>query len=293
VRVRFSLTNTSDAPIELKLRRGVPAPEGAAVLLSDHHVFNFENEQGVWLTPAAGVGRLELASAGLAREPGPINIVLGPRTTIAREVDLLRCFPRLKTAGLYDLVWRPYGGAVGSNALRLRVLSRRDVVLKTDRGEIVLELLYDKAPETCLHLLKLVDAGFYDGLTFHRVAEGVLIQGGGLDAAGNGRHAAEIPAEFAAVEQRAGVVSMARKIDPDESAAQPPRKGYADSARSQFFISLTRIKEWDGRFTAFARVREGLDVAERISRLAADPATGKPREAVVILKATARDARRP
>jgi cyclophilin family peptidyl-prolyl cis-trans isomerase len=292
IRVRFTLTNTGDAPFTLKVRNGVPAPEGAAVFLSDAHVFNFENEQGVWVGPAGAPGRLELSLAALSRD-APADIVLGPRTAVSREIDIAKYFPRLKTPGEYDVVWRPCGGAVGSNPLRIRVAVRKEVVLKTDAGEIVLELFYDKAPQTCLHFVKLVENGFYDGLTFHRVVEGSLIQGGGLDTAGRSRHAAEIPAEFNSVEHRAGVVSMARKVDPGESAVDAPRKAFADSARSQFFICLGRIREWDGRFTAFARVRLGIEAAMKIGRAPADAATGKPKEPILIQKATTRPATKP
>jgi len=288
--VRFALINDGDAPVELELRDAPPAPAGAAVVLSDHHIFNTDAGQGVWVA-APDSPRLELSRKALVLEPGPTDLTLGPKTTIARELDLAAYVPRMAVPGVYEIVWRPYGGRLGSNALRIRVIPRKEVVLSTDAGEIVLEPLYRNAPQTCLHFVKLVESGFYDGLLFHRVGKGSLIQGGGLDLSRKEKTAATVPAEFNDTPHIPGVVSMARRFDPLESADDPPRKAFADSARSQFFICLNKTPEWDGRFTAFARVSKGLEIVVKISESPADEA-GFPAVPVVIRKATVRPAPR-
>lgn len=293
--VRFALGNPSDAPAAVRSPEARPAdakaPQSdakAPVTLPDAVIFNDRNSQGVFVS-RGGRDRLDLAVHTVDRD-GPADLLLGARTTLVRDIDLARHFPALKTPGTYEILWRPMGGAVTSNALRVRVVLRREVVLRTDAGDIVLELLYDKAPETCLQFVKLAESGHYDGLVFHRTAPGVLVQGGGLDRDFRVRETGSIAAEFSDAPHDAGSVSMARRVDPEESADRPPRKEFADSAAGQFFVCLTRVPDYDRRFTVFARVKQGLDAVRRISEVAGDPKTGRPRAPVVIRKAVVRSA---
>lgn len=127
-----------------------------------------------------------------------------------------------------------------------------------DGGEIVLELYPNIAPETVANFISLANSGFYDGLIFHRVISGFMIQGGCPDGAGTGGPGYSIKGEFSAngiqnnLSHTRGVISMAR--------AQP-----VDSAGSQFFIVHADSDFLDGQYAAFGMVTSGMDVVDRIA----------------------------
>ena len=128
-----------------------------------------------------------------------------------------------------------------------------------DYGTIKLELDEGTAPITVANFIKLAKDGFYDGLTFHRIMEGFMIQGG--DPLGNGTGGAKdtIKGEFSKngvmnpISHVKGVISMARSNAPD-------------SASSQFFITVADSTFLDGSYAAFGRVTEGMEVAEQIAK---------------------------
>lgn len=144
--------------------------------------------------------------------------------------------------------------------------------------EMTLELYPDKAPETCANFEKLVKQGFYNGLTFHRVISGFMIQGGCPLGTGTGGPGWNIKGEFAAngfnnpVKHERGVISMAR--------AQAP-----DSAGSQFFIMHEDAPYLDGNYAAFGRVVEGIEVVDEIAAVKTD-FSDKPLEPQVIKEIT-------
>ena len=125
-------------------------------------------------------------------------------------------------------------------------------------GTVKLELDGDTAPITVQNFMDLANDGFYDGLTFHRIIDGFMIQGG--DPAGNGTGGSDtnIPGEFAAngyennISHVKGVISMARAQDPN-------------SASSQFFIMVADAPHLDGQYAAFGHVTEGQDVVDKIA----------------------------
>ena len=125
-------------------------------------------------------------------------------------------------------------------------------------GVIKLELYPEHAPQTVANFEKLARSGFYDGLTFHRVISGFMIQGG--DPLGNGMGGSEetIPGEFSAngfdnpIRHERGVISMARAQDPN-------------SASSQFFIMHADGFFLDGNYAAFGKVTEGLEEVDKIA----------------------------
>lgn len=127
-----------------------------------------------------------------------------------------------------------------------------------DGGIIKVELLPEYAPITCANFEKLVGEGFYDGLIFHRVIAGFMIQGGDPTGTGCGGSEKNIKGEFAmngiknALSHERGVISMARSSHPD-------------SASSQFFICHDDAKFLDGQYAAFGRVVEGMEVVDRIA----------------------------
>ena len=128
------------------------------------------------------------------------------------------------------------------------------VSMQTSEGPITLELWNDVAPGHAENFLKLVDDKFYNGLTFHRILPGFVIQGGCPRGDGTGGPGWHIDAEFNDREHHPGVLSMARSQDPN-------------SAGSQFFVCLTREKcqHLDKQYTAFGRVVDGFDVVEKIA----------------------------
>ncbi len=149
------------------------------------------------------------------------------------------------------------------------------VVITMDTGEVIkLELYPEIAPETVANFEKLVNSGFYNGLTFHRVIRGFMIQGGCPNGTGTGGPGWTIKGEFAAngfkndLKHEKGVISMARTAAPN-------------SAGSQFFIMHEAAPHLDGQYAAFGKVVEGLDVVDRIAAVRTNP-WDKPLQDVVM-----------
>lgn len=133
------------------------------------------------------------------------------------------------------------------------------VVIEMDNGGIIkIEIDEKAAPVTAANFLKLVKEGFYDGLTFHRVIAGFMIQGGDPTGTGMGGSKENIKGEFASngfnnpIKHTRGVISMARAMDPD-------------SASSQFFIMHADAPHLDGNYAAFGKVVEGMGVVDQIA----------------------------
>ena len=133
----------------------------------------------------------------------------------------------------------------------------------TDGGIISAELYPETAPITVENFKKLINENFFDGLVFHRVISGFMIQGGGMDAAGKEKQAESIKGEFEAngvkndLKHTRGVLSMARTMFPN-------------SASSQFFIMHKDAPHLDGQYAAFGKVKDGMDVVDRIAECDTD-----------------------
>lgn len=132
------------------------------------------------------------------------------------------------------------------------------VVIEMENGDVMKGELYPEiAPETVANFEKLVNAGFYNGLTFHRVIPGFMIQGGCPLGNGTGGPGWHIRGEFSAngfennLKHDRGVLSMARAMDPN-------------SAGSQFFIMVEKAPHLDGSYAAFGRIIEGMEAADTI-----------------------------
>ena len=137
-------------------------------------------------------------------------------------------------------------------------MSKSTAVLETVHGTIEFEFLDDKAPGHAENFKKLANEGFYNGTTFHRLIPGFMIQGGDPNSKsedrsqhGQGGPGYTIKAEFNDVSHKRGIVSMARSQDPD-------------SGGSQFFIVVKDSTFLDKQYTAFGKVVEGMDVADKI-----------------------------
>ena len=147
-----------------------------------------------------------------------------------------------------------------------------------DFGTIQLELYPEKAPETVANFEKLVKAGFYDGLTFHRIIKGFMIQGGDPKGNGTGGSDETIKGEFTAngftkndLSHKRGVISMARSMS-------------YDSASSQFFIVHEDSDFLDGQYAAFGRVTDGMDVVDAIANVQVKSGVGDSSPSVPLNK---------
>ena len=140
-----------------------------------------------------------------------------------------------------------------------------------DGGVIKAELYPEVAPNTVNNFISLVQGGFYDGLIFHRVIPGFMIQGGCPQGIGTGGPGYNIKGEFTRngfqndLKHDRGVLSMARAMSPN-------------SAGSQFFIMVEKAPHLDGEYASFGKVTEGMDVADRIVNAPRDMRMDRPHE---------------
>ena len=158
-------------------------------------------------------------------------------------------------------------------------MKKPQVIMEMEQGgRIILELEGEIAPQTVDNFVALAQSGYYDGLTFHRVIPGFMIQGGCPQGTGTGNPGHTIPGEFAAngfennLQHQRGVISMARSQHPD-------------SAGSQFFITVAPAPHLDGHYAAFGRVTEGMETVDEIVGARRDP-QDRPLEAQKIKKVT-------
>lgn len=139
-----------------------------------------------------------------------------------------------------------------------------NIKIEMENGKVMRGELYpDVAPITVENFVKLIENKFFDGLVFHRVIEGFMIQGGGFDAVGNHKETDSIKGEFDAngvkndLKHTRGVLSMARTMFPN-------------SASSQFFIMHQNAPHLDGQYAAFGKITEGLEVVDEIATTQTD-----------------------
>lgn len=125
--------------------------------------------------------------------------------------------------------------------------------IETDYGFIQIELYPQDAPKTVARIQELATKGFYNGLTFHRVVPGFVVQGGDPQGNGTGGSGQNLPAEFNARQHVEGTVAMARANEPN-------------SADSQFYISLGRHQHLDRKYTVFGQVTSGMDAVKNIKQ---------------------------
>lgn len=138
------------------------------------------------------------------------------------------------------------------------------VTFEMENGDVIKAELYPQiAPNTVNNFISLIEKGFYDGLIFHRIISGFMIQGGDPEGTGMGGPGYAIKGEFAQngfdneLKHTAGVLSMARSMMPD-------------SAGSQFFIMHKDAPHLDGAYAAFGKVVEGMDIVDKIASVPTD-----------------------
>ena len=156
-------------------------------------------------------------------------------------------------------------------------MGNRIAVFETNMGTFEVELFEDKAPITTENFIGLVEKGFYDGVIFHRVIDGFMIQGGDPEGTGRGGPGYTIPDEFHKDLKHSskGILSMAN--------AGPNTGG------SQFFITLDATPWLDGHHSVFGKVVKGMDVVEKIGKVDTD-FQDRPLKKVVIEKITLKNA---
>lgn len=153
------------------------------------------------------------------------------------------------------------------------------VTFEMENGDIMKAELYPQiAPNTVNNFISLINKGYYDGLTFHRIIRGFMIQGGCPDGTGMGGPGYSIKGEFSQngftneLKHTPGVLSMARTMAPD-------------SAGSQFFIMHQNSPHLDGAYAAFGQITEGMDVVNKIAETATDY-SDRPMEPQIMKKVT-------
>lgn len=177
-------------------------------------------------------------------------------------------------------------GSKDTRNLEIKPVSIKDPIVEIEMatgGTMVFELLPEYAPETVQNFVNLAHAGFYDGLTFHRIVEGFMIQGGDPKGNGTGQFKDTIKGEFAengfvqnTLKHTKGVISMARNSHPD-------------SASCQFFIVHGDAPSLDGSYAAFGKMIEGEEILDAIAKTpvknnASMGEVSKPKEPVVVEK---------
>ena len=262
--------HVAGAPFRVRLNLEAPA-EGAEI-------------EGWRLTQAAfSVDGQPLAERG---SYDPLNLKAGEKKTI--EIDLA---PQLTATADFELVWgtlAPHKVRVleavpratnfmDEAALPAAELVQYWVLLGTNRGDMLVELWPDVAPNHVRNFLDLAHTGFYNGTTFHRVIPGFMIQGGDPDGSGSGNGPRILKAEFNAKKHVRGVLSAARTPDPN-------------SASCQFFIMHAVAPHLDNQYSGFGQVVTGLEVVDKIATTPASqtrPTTPQVIERALVVKAPA------
>jgi cyclophilin family peptidyl-prolyl cis-trans isomerase len=276
--VRFLLHNTSSDPITVPGTSPTPAgiglpaetilgtaAEPAVSLVYQGTSENFTDNMPVPL--AEGV--FDADDATTVHET-----LLSPQCSLGRALDLRDVFAELRYSGRYELIWRPLGGRYGERRLSFRLESRKEAVIVTDYGKVTFELFYEDAPLNVANFLELVRREFYDGLPIHAIVPGQVIQAGCPVGDGSGMRpdGETVPAEFDSPHVfKIGTLGMSRK------------PGDPDSASCQFFITLTRLPELDGKYTIIgeARDEQSLRTLLELSAVSVNE-NYVPREPVVI-----------
>lgn len=165
------------------------------------------------------------------------------------------------------------------------------ILLKTNHGDITLELDFDKAPETAKNFEQYVKEGFYDGLIFHRVISNFMIQGGGFEPGMKQRKTrATIKNEAKnGLSNKTGTIAMARTMDPHSASAQ-----FFINVKDNSFLDHTAETMEGWGYAVFGKVVEGLDVVDAIKKVRTTSRSGHqdvPADDVIIESATVIDAK--
>lgn len=268
--VQFVIENQTSDAVTLTVPGAEPAIPPPEMGLPLSHVFSGGGVAGGVFLATEGGRNWDQASGYRSSKQAPI-LLLGAKSTVGATLDLREYFPALRSPGQYRVTWKPYGGMLSSESALITIAPRKHVEIVTDDGTITIELFYDDAPLHVANFLDLAKSGFYTSKTFHRLEPGYLIQGGCPRGDGSGIRldGKRVPAEYNSRVHDKGSVSMAL-LDDD-----------ADSGSCQFFISNTRQKDWDGRYTVFARLvgEASLETLDRLMTIPVDD-QGRPQRSI-------------
>lgn len=269
--VNFLISNDSNEPQPLLVPGTSPEIADNAMGLPISHVFSGEAYGGLTIRNAEN--RTWNIAHGYQPPGAAPFITLAPRSTIGTTINIVDYYPALRSPGRYWIKWSPYDGTVASNTLFIVVDSLKQAVIATDVGEMTMAFHYDVAPNHVDNFISLAKEKFYNNLTYHRIAPGYFLQGGCPNGDGTGirPNGVKLEAEFSDKLQVRGAVSMAL-LDDDP-----------DSGSCQFFITNTRVPEWDGKYTIFGQLI-GPESFQTLDTLMATPTddNGVPTQRVYI-----------
>ncbi len=202
---------------------------------------------GWWFPESLKAARSQEAHVKRLTRAKKLSLLNGDEAFGAR----LHKAPVLATANEGTMtVTAPQQSEIGDYAGRARTSRAR---IATDRGDLVFTFFEEEAPQHVAAFMKLAESGFYDGLTFHRVEPGFVIQGGDPRGDGTGGPGYQLKAEFNGRPHLRGTVAMARSSQPD-------------SAGSQFYICLQDARFLDRQYTVFGQMTEGFEALDAVRR---------------------------
>ncbi len=277
IRLRFTLVNPTDEVVEFAVPAlqepptAITLPRSIAFGTADSPALSvvFEHD------PPVDVGAIE------SDAESQVTLRLAPHSSVGAVYDIASLHRMFRYPGVYHVTWSPLGGHVPAATATVRVEGRKVAILVTDYGKVKFSLMYNKAPQNVANFLELAREKFYDGKLLHRIVSGYIIQGGSPDGTSRGMRpdGKTVPAEFHDAPFIPGTLAMAHK--PDEP----------DSASCQFFISLSRLPQLDGKYTVIGQAtdEESLQTLRKLAELATDR-RGRPLRPVIIRFFTIRDA---
>lgn len=259
--LRFTLRNTSDQPFDVPLDPPLTGNDGIALPLQ-LALGNGEQRSLTVFCEKETPRDVSPPTTPATSSDGLRTLRLAPHASVGADFDLREHYSAARYPGTYRIEWRPLGGQAGTATAQFRVEPQKDAIIVTDYGKMTIALDYDHAPRNVENFLELVDQGFYNGKTFHKLIPGFLIQGGSPkgDATGIRADSKLVPAEFHDAPFDVGTVAMARK------------KSDPNSASCQFFIGLGRVEELDRQYTVIghARDEESLRTFQALAAVATD-----------------------
>lgn len=216
---------------------------------------------------------------GLTYPPADGTMLLGPRGSIGMEIDLRTLARDARYTGRFKLEWKPPLGKGVTAITEFTIETRKRVIIGTVFGSMTFNLYYDKAPLNVENFLDLVRERFYDDKSFHRIVPRYILQGGSVDGLAGGQRTdgKTIPAEIHDVKFERGTLAMALKNLPN-GAVDP------SSASSQFFITLNRIPELDGKYTIIGQIADekSMQTLEQIESQRVNE-KGRPQQPIGII----------
>lgn len=248
---RFMLINPTDEAIEIPAPRVVDGTPAIALPLA--LVLGDASQPALFVTLDARTDAVK--PTALTYPPADGTMLLGPKGSIGTELDLRTLAREARYTGRFKLEWKPPVGKSVSATVEFTVETRKKVIIGTAFGSMTFNLLYDKAPLNVDNFLELVRDRFYQDKSFHRLVPRYILQGGSVDGVAGGQRpdGRTVPAEIHDAKFERGTLAMALKHLPG-GAVDP------NSASSQFFITLNRVPELDGKYTIIGQIADEMSL---------------------------------